>query len=157
MLLSCLADFVSQPWCEEGSVIAVSSTGKFLLRLTTTFTFVCSLCELHWEVFRDWSHPVGNTKGHSVFLFIISFVTQKILMKKNLCSSKLTSSHSLENLYFGFLSQETIHCCANGVDVATRALWLHWGVSNRSRWAPETWMVVFMQKSWGWRERTKEE
>lgn len=78
--------------------MGVSSTGKFLLRLTKAFIFVCSLCELQWDIFRDWSYPVGNTKGHSIFSFIIFFVTQEILMKKDLCSSKLTNSHSLANL-----------------------------------------------------------
>ena len=76
MLLSCLADFVNQPWGEEGeegSVISVSSPGMFLLRLAKTFSLVCSLCvspiacaptlsvlsnelcfELFCDVYRDW-------------------------------------------------------------------------------------------------------
>lgn len=62
--------------------MGVSSAGKFLLRLTKTFVFVCSLCELHWDVFRDRSHPVGNTKGHfliSVFLISLYFLIYCIL------------------------------------------------------------------------------
>lgn len=54
--------------------MGISSTGKFLLILTKTFIFVCSLCKLHWDVLGTghtlWEIP--KTFSH-LSLFLISF------------------------------------------------------------------------------------